>query len=95
VATITEQELGRIVEGIVEDRGIIIRHNPLGSEEEILMWMLLSCLVSYLSLTEQDTPCFTGRTDAETYRQAIAFVLRGRKEPDFDHGPLLDKLRTV
>lgn len=81
---ITEAEFARIVNGIVEDRETIIRHNPMGSDEEILLWMLLSCLISYLNLSDVETPCFTGRPDAATYREAIAFVLRTRKHPDFD-----------
>jgi hypothetical protein len=89
---ITEVELRNIVDGILEDRESIIRHNPIGPPEEILLWMLLSSLVVYLNLNELETPCFTGRPDANTYRQAIEFILRDRKETEFDAGPLLDKL---
>jgi len=89
---ITEVELRNIVAGILEDRESIIRHNPIGPPEEILLWMLLSSLVVYLNLNELETPCFTGRPDANTYRQAIEFILRDRKKTEFDAGPLLDKL---
>ena len=92
VTLISETELCRIVDGIFEDRDSIIRHNPLGSAEEILMWMLMSSLVVYLNLEEMETPCFTGRPDAETYRKAIEFILRDRKTAPFDEKPLLDKL---
>jgi hypothetical protein len=85
-------EFERIVEGIWEDRELIIRHNPIGSREETLLWMLLSCLVSYLSLSESETPCFTGRPDAETFRGAIRFILRARGPDDFDAEPYLAKL---
>ena len=54
--------------------------------------MLLSSLVVYLSLNEMETPCFTGRPDAKTYRAAIEFILRDRKTDGFDAAPLLDKL---
>ncbi|MEZ5427473.1 MAG: hypothetical protein R2747_14470 [Pyrinomonadaceae bacterium] len=81
---ISERELARICRGIEEDREIICRHNPIGTEEEILLWMLLSCLVSYLSLSETETPCFTGKPDAQTYREAILFILKNRKTDDFD-----------
>lgn len=80
---ISEQELARICRGIYEDRDSILRHNPIGTREETLLWMLLSCLISYLSLTEIETPCFTGTPDAETYRNAILYVLRDRRETDF------------
>ena len=49
-----------------------------------MLWMLLGVLVSYLSLSEIETPCFTGKPDAETYRNAIRFVLKGRTKPAFD-----------
>ena len=89
---ITEAELARIVDGISEDRESIIRHNPIGPPEEILLWMLLSCLISYLNLSDVETPCFTGRPDADTYREAIGFVLRDRKEPHFDERAHLERL---
>lgn len=90
---LTEAEFARIALGIYEDRESIIRHNPLGTREEILLWMLLSCLVSYLSLTEIETPCFTGRPDAATYRQAVLFVLKDRKTEDFDAEKYLENLK--
>jgi len=89
---ISEQEFSRICRGIFEDRETIIKHNPIGSREEILLWMLLSILISYLSLSEIETPCFTGMPTAETYRQAILFILQDRKTDDFDALKYLDKL---
>jgi hypothetical protein len=83
VTTITEAELARIVDGILNDRASIIKHNPIGPDEEILLWMLLAILTSYLNLSEQETPCFTGRPDAKTYREAIRFVLRDRLSEPF------------
>ena len=89
---ISEQEFARICRGIFEDRETIIKHNPLGTREEILLWMLLSILISYLSLSEIETPCFTGMPTAETYRQAILFVLNDRKAEEFDAARYLDDL---
>jgi hypothetical protein len=89
---ITEAEFARIVAGIIEDSETIIKHNPIGPDNEILLWMLLSCLTSYLNLTNIETPCFNGRADAFTYRDAIIFVLAERKEGNFDVVPHLDKL---
>lgn len=89
---ISEREFARICEGIYEDREIIRKHNPIGTPDEILLWMLLSCLVSYLNLTDIETPCFTGKPDAETYREAILFILKARKEPDFEADSYLKKL---
>ena len=89
---ISEAEFARICDGIYEDRESIIKHNPLGKREEILLWMLLSCLNSYLSLTEIEMPCFNGMPDEKTYREAILFVLQGRRDADFDAVPYINKL---
>jgi hypothetical protein len=89
---ISEAEFARICEGIIEDRESIIKHNPIGTREEILLWMLLSCLISYLNLTDLETPCFTGKPDAKTYRDAILFVLKDRRLKDFDPVQFLDKI---
>lgn len=87
MTTISEAEFARIVNGIVEDRDAIIKHNPLGSDEEILLWMLLSCLISYLNLTDLETPCFTGVPNADTYRDAIRFILNERRVDAFELEP--------
>ena len=92
--TITEHEFARICGGIQEDSDAILKHNPIGSRDETLLWMLLSCLVSYLSLGENETPCFTGRPSAGTYRDAIIFVLKERRGADFEVEPHLDRLLT-
>jgi hypothetical protein len=89
---ISESEFARICEGLREDRKSIIQHNPIGSDEEILLWMLLSSLVIYLSLTEIETPCFSGTPDAKTYRDAIIFILENRRLADFNVDSHLDSL---
>lgn len=92
MAAISETEVKRICAGIYEDREMICRHNPIGSREETLLWMFLSCLISYLSLSEIETPCFTGKPNAETYREAILFVLKGRQTGHFDAEKYLNEL---
>ena len=81
---ISETEFVRLCDGIYADRYAIIRHNPIGTREETLLWMLLSVLVVYLNLTEIETPCFNGMPTAQTYREAILFVLKNRMNPQFD-----------
>jgi hypothetical protein len=92
---ITPTELEKIVDGIISDRESIVRHNPIGTPDEILFWMLLSALVIYLNLSEIESPCFTGRPDMATYRTAIEFVLKDRLTDEFDVGGLLDKLSAA
>ncbi len=89
---ISEAEFARICDGISKDRESIIKHNPIGPPNEILLWMLSSCLVSFLNLSDLETPCFTGKPDADTYREAIHFVLRDRKIGDFDADKHLNDL---
>ena len=89
---ISEKEFARLCEGIYEDREKIWKHNPIGAMDETLLWMLLSVLHSFLSLSEIETPCFTGLPTAETYHQAILFVVNGRKINDFDAEKYLEKL---
>jgi hypothetical protein len=92
--TLTNQDFIKICQGIYEDREVICRHNPLGTQEEILLWMLLSVLVSYLSLSEMETPCFVGRPTAETYRQAILQVLQKRMNPPFEPLAIINQYLT-
>ncbi len=89
---ISEAEFALIVDGIREDSESIIKHNPIGPPEEILFWMLLNSLIIYLNLTDIETPCFTGRPDAKTYRDGILFVLKDRRIDDFDADIYLDSL---
>lgn len=93
--TISEAEFARISDGIYDDRDSIIKHNPIGPADEILLWMLLSCLVSYLSLSENETPCFTGKPNASTYSDAIKFVMTNRKSEPFDESLYINKLSAV
>ena len=89
---ICEEEFARICDGIREDRAVIYRHNPVGTEEETLLWMLLGVLTSYLSLSEIETPCFNGKPTAAAYSDEINFVLRDRKKNEFDAGKYLNQL---
>lgn len=89
---LSEAEFARLCQGIYKDRETIYRHNPIGTKEETLLWMLMSVLVSYLSLSEIETPCFTGKPNSETYRQAILFTLTDRKTEEFDAETYLDEL---
>lgn len=92
MTTISGAEFARICHGIKEDRESIIKHNPIGPPDEILLWMLLSCLTSYLNLNDLETPCFNGKPDAQTYRNAIIFVLNERRSDGFDVDKYLDAL---
>ena len=81
---LTESEFARICAGLRRDRESILKHNPVGTPRETILWMLLSVLISYLSLSENETPCFTGRPDENTYRDAIHYVLERKRAEAFN-----------
>lgn len=90
--SISETEFAKICDGIREDRESIVKHNPIGTPDETLLWMLLGVLVSYLSLSELETPCFNGMPTAETYREAILFVVGDRKTGQFDVSQYIERM---
>lgn len=92
MSKISETEFRRICSEIRNERETIYKHNPVGTRPETMLWMLLGCLISYLSLSELETPCFTGKLDAETYRDAILFILKNRKTENFEIEKYLDDL---
>lgn len=89
---LTEAEFAQICNGIRSDRESIIKHNPIGTPRETLLWMLLSVLISYLSLADNETPCFTGRPDESTYRDAILFVIDKNRAEVFNADAYLNEL---
>ena len=89
---ISEAEFKKLCNDIYADRDVIFEHNPMGTRDETLLWMLMSCLISYLSLDDKETPCFPGVPDAGTYKNAVLFILRDRQSKDFQAEPYLDKL---
>ena len=66
----------------------------IGPDDEVMLWMLLSTLISYLNLTDLETPCFNGTPNADTYRDAILFVMKDRRTEDFDVQNYLVALTT-
>ncbi|HLA96416.1 MAG TPA: hypothetical protein VK612_11900 [Pyrinomonadaceae bacterium] len=95
MAFISEAEFASICDGIRNDRDAVIKHNPIGTNNEILLWMLLACIISYLSLTDLETPCFTGVPDEKTYRDAILFVLSDRRIGNFEAEPIIDRMLSL
>ena len=54
--------------------------------------MLMSVLISFLSIEESQMPDFHGKPDADTYRDAILFILKNRKKDDFEEQQYLRDL---
>jgi hypothetical protein len=95
IKLISKKEFEEICRGLKADKEEILKHYKTGSEEETLLWMLLGCLTAFLSLSEQETPCFTANVNKDTYRQAIQMVLQKRKSEDFDEGKYIDMMLSV
>ncbi len=92
---ISESEFAKICEDIYADRKVIFKHNPIGTMEETLLWMLMSVLISYLSLEEGEAPCFTGKPTADTYREAVLYLLVNRKKEKFNPEKYIERLYVV
>ena len=92
MTVISESEFSRLCAGIAEDREKIVKHNPIGSEHETLLWMLMSVLVSYLSLGEKEIPCFPGDVDENTYRKAVEMIVMNKQDKHFDPKPYIEDM---
>ena len=86
---ITELEFRGLCKSVSSEREAIVRHNPIGTPEETLLWMLLGVLISYLSLDAAETPCFPGSTSADVFRDAILQIVERKRTEEFDALPYL------
>ena len=89
MAGITELEFSKLCASVSAEREAIVRHNPMRTPEETLLWMLLGVLISYLSLDAAETPCFPGNTDANVFRDAILQIVARKRTEEFDALPYL------
>lgn len=91
MSTITAQEFEKICEGIYADRRQIYRFNPNMSRRDAILWMLLGCLLSLLSIPIPEQPGDDG-TSPDPYGDAVREVLRSRMRPAFDPQVYIDEL---
>lgn len=92
MSRLKRSEFLRIAEGVRRDRETIIKHNSIGSDEEILLWMLMSCLINYLGLEGNEVPCFPGPTNSETYKKAIMFIVANTCEEEIEFEDVFEGL---
>ncbi|HEX8144786.1 MAG TPA: hypothetical protein VF553_19610 [Pyrinomonadaceae bacterium] len=92
MSTISEQEFKKLCADIYADRFQIYAYNPNVSRKEALLWMMLGCLVSLLSIPILEQPSAYGGASEDPYGDAILEVLKARMEPDFDPQAYLDEL---
>lgn len=85
--TISEEELRRISDEIYRDRFAIYDFNPNAGRKDAVLWMLLGCLISRLSVTDEELRSVEG-----SYEEAITKLLRERTAPRLDARSVVDEL---
>lgn len=79
-------------EEIYADRDSIFSYVPGLSRRDALLWMLLGCLVSLLSVPEDEQPCVHAGASEDPYGDAICGLLQRRAPTAFNPRPHLEKL---
>jgi hypothetical protein len=92
MSNISAEEFEKLCQDIYADRWQIYSFNPNVSRREALLWMLLGCLVSLLSVPILDQPSVYGGSRPDPYADAICELLQQRMEPAFDPRIYLDEL---
>ena len=92
MSTISEQEFIKLCDDIYRDRLQVYSYNPNVSRREAVLWMLLGCLLSLLSVPILDQPSTHGESTADFYADAIGEVLQHRMQPEFDPHVLIAEL---
>ncbi len=92
MSTISEEEFERLCRDIYADRQQIYSFRPYAPCREALLWMLLGCLVSLLSVPDSEHPTPHDSAHQDPYAEAICELLKSRAHPPFDPRPHLAKL---
>jgi hypothetical protein len=93
MSTISEQEFKRLCDDLYADRFLIYTYHPnASSRREALLWMMLGCLVSLLSVPILEQPSVYGGASSDPYGDAVIEILNGRMEPAFDPQTYLGEL---
>ena len=91
-ATISEEEFEKLCDDVYADRFQIYAYNPNVSRREALLWMILGCLLTLLSVPLPKQPSAYGGTSDDLYGDAIREVLKDRTKPRFDPQTYLGEL---
>lgn len=82
--SISEAEFIKLCDDIYADHQRIYQFNPSASKREALLWMLLGCLLSLLSVPAAEQSPAGGSSSLDSYDDAICEILRTRMQPSFD-----------
>jgi hypothetical protein len=89
---ISETEFVRLCDGLYADRQQIYEFNPNAGKREALLWMLVGCLMSLLSISDLEQQSTGVEPNSDSYANTILEILRGRTRPPFDPQTHLAKL---
>lgn len=92
IETISEAELRRLCDEIYRDRLEIYEFNPGMSRREAVLWMLLGCLISLLSVTDAESAELTVSPSHDPYGESVCKLLNARSSPPFDPQPFVEEL---
>ena len=81
---ISEAEFVKLCEDVYADRQQIYQFNPNASKREALLWMLLGCLISLLSISDSEQQSIDEPSSQDPYSDAICRILQNRMQPSFD-----------
>ena len=89
---ISEEQFRKLCEDVYTDRDLIYSYIPGLSQRDALLWMLLGCMVSLLSVPAHEQPnVYTGESE-DPYGDAICQFLQARAQTAFNPRPYLEEL---
>lgn len=90
--TISKEEFQRLCDEIYRDRFEVYEFNPDLSRREAALWMLMGCLISLLSVTDEELQRLASSSGRETYGDLVCELVRKHAAPPFDPSTHLEKL---
>ena len=81
---ISEAEFVKLCEDLYRDRQQIYEFNPSASRRDAVLWMLLGCLMSLLSVPAPEQAGDDSSPGSDAYADAVTEILQGRTRPPFD-----------
>lgn len=90
--TISEEEFQKLCDEIYADRFRIQEFNPGVSRSEAALWMLTGCLISLLSVTDEELQRLAASYQQDSYDDLVCRLVRTRAAPPFDPYPYVEKL---
>lgn len=93
VETISEGEFKRLCEEIYRDRSEVYSFRPDVQKSEALVWMLLGCLISLLSVNDAEVQALVDSSSKDLYGACVHALVQSRARPPFDSRPYVEDLK--